>query len=168
MPDEGAYDNIEPLCPLPIYNNIIQGCVSHASEESIYLQPSKFSQSIEQLLDALFEHYSAVTQEEPLTPIEGGVYAVLSSDTNWYRGSVTEVKDDHVIVTYVDYGNSESTPISNLRELSPQFYQPHMLAVEILIPGEKQQYLEQDITVSVTYGSLGWEGEVVSEVVKGK
>ncbi|KAI4466371.1 tudor domain containing protein [Holotrichia oblita] len=162
-PDEGAYDNVEPLCPLPIYSNIIEGWVSHASAESIYIQPSKFADVIAQVLESLYEHYSAIAQEEVVTPEEGQMFAVLSSDSNWYRGNVTEVKEDAAVVTFVDYGNSELVPFENLRELSPQFYQPHMLAVEILIPGDKEQYLEQEIAVSVVYGSLGWEGEVVAD-----
>lgn len=160
-PDEGAYDTVEPLCPLPIYSNVIEGWVSHASAESIYIQPSKFADAITQLLESLYEHYGALAQEEPVTPEEGQMFAVLSSDGNWYRGNVTEIKDGAAVVTFVDYGNTELVPFENLRELSPQFYQPHMLAVEVTIPGDKEKYLEQEIAVSVVFGELGWEGEVV-------
>ncbi|KAK9736718.1 Tudor domain [Popillia japonica] len=172
-PDEGAYDTVEPLCPLPIYSNVIEGWVSHASAESIYIQPSKFADAITQLLESLYEHYGALAQEEPVTPEEGQMFAVLSSDGNWYRGNVTEIKDGAAVVTFVDYGNTELVPFENLRELSPQFYQPHMLAVEVTIPGDKEKYLEQEIAVSVVFGELGWEGEVVEgdrwegEVVEG-
>ncbi|GJQ67361.1 putative tudor domain protein [Trypoxylus dichotomus] len=162
-PDEGAYDTVEPLCPLPIYSNVIQGFVSYASAESIYVQPSKFSQTIAQLSETLHGHYSVLQQEETITPIEGQIYAVLSSDSNWYRGSVTEIKGSEVVITFVDYGNTELVPTTNLRELSPLFYQPHMLAVEIFVPEDKEQYLEQEITVSVVPGSLGWEGTVILE-----
>ncbi|KRT85343.1 hypothetical protein AMK59_1500 [Oryctes borbonicus] len=162
-PDEGAYDTVEPLCPLPIYSEVIQGWVSYASAESIYIQPSQFSETIAQLLETLYGHYSTLTQEETITPAEGQIYAVLSSDSNWYRGSVTEIKEDGVVVTFVDYGNSELVSVANIRELSPLFYQPHMLAVEIFVPGDKEQYLEQEITVSVVSGRLGWEGTIISE-----
>lgn len=161
IPDEGAYDTVEPICPLPIYSNIMQGWVSYASVESIYVQPAKFADTITQLLETLYAHYSAMTQEEAITPAAGQIYAVLSSDSNWYRGSITEIKEDEVIVTFVDYGNSESVPVTNLRELSPQFFQPHMLAAEILISGDKEEYSEQKITLSVTYSDIGWKGEIL-------
>ncbi|CAL1285704.1 unnamed protein product [Larinioides sclopetarius] len=47
--------------------------------------------------------------------------AKYSYDENWYRCEVTDLTENGAVVLYVDYGNSETVPIDNLRKLESQF-----------------------------------------------
>ena len=48
--------------------------------------------------------------------------AKFSADGNWYRAKVTDVSPFGLVtVTYVDYGNSESVPVCDVRKLLQRF-----------------------------------------------
>jgi len=60
---------------------------------------------------------------EPYTPkVNEYVKAQFSADDTWYRAKVTgTTANGEFIVFYVDYGNSESLPVSRIRKLDPTF-----------------------------------------------
>lgn len=131
-PDEGAFDNVDPLCALPVYNENLSGYVSHANENHICVQPNKYCETITAFLDHLFQYYSTVIDEDVTQVQEGEVYAVCSSDSNWYRGRAIKIDGSDIHVIYVDYGNGEIVQITQLRKLLVQYLNQHMFAIQVL------------------------------------
>ncbi|XP_023243228.1 RING finger protein 17-like [Centruroides sculpturatus] len=58
-------------------------------------------------------------------------------DDNWYRCIVTNKVNDDVLVTYVDYGNSEVIPIKRLRELPIKYFALPQQAIGCKLSGIK-------------------------------
>lgn len=55
------------------------------------------------------------------TPTQHSLCAALSSDGNYYRGTIRAINnDDTVLIHYIDYGNCEIIPRANLKELDPK------------------------------------------------
>ncbi|XP_048521225.1 maternal protein tudor-like isoform X1 [Dendroctonus ponderosae] len=160
-PDEGAYQNVEPLCQTLINSSQLKGLVSHANETSVFIQPAMYAEQILVFLDQIFEAYDTRNEESTIIPEEGFVYAVHGSDGNWYRGRVETFDDDKATITYVDYGNSESVPFSDLRELSPEFNVPNVMCVKVnLTSGTASSFLDKEVVASIYYGYSGWEGTI--------
>lgn len=132
-PDEGAYDSVDPLCPAPVFENLLHGFVCYSNDTSVFVQPSKYMHYVEVLLHRLFDTYNESVLENPIVPEEDVIYAARFSDGNWYRGKVISVDEKNVTVKFIDYGNVETVTIEDLRELTPEFQELHMLAVEVII-----------------------------------
>ncbi|XP_045471417.1 maternal protein tudor-like isoform X3 [Harmonia axyridis] len=160
-PDDGAFDSIEPVCPYLLLQSKVHGFVSVVNETSIVLQPSECADNLQTLLNEMYEHYQNVTQEAPLIPEEGYIYAVCSADSNWYRGSVISFNDDKVTVTYIDYGNTEDVTFSNLRELDPKFYWWDRMAILVHVNVPTADLFERQIVAQITYGDVGLVGEIL-------
>lgn len=129
--DEG--DCVDSICALPVLNSVLSGLVCYAGEDFVCVQPSKCYDVICDLLNALYQYYSKLTTSEMVSPRVGQVYAVLSSDGNWYRGrAITINEDGNVVVIYVDYGNGETVSVSQLRILAEEFLAYHMLAIQVI------------------------------------
>lgn len=139
-PDDGAFESVEPLCPLPIFYSTLYGWVSHVAGNSIFVQPTNFTDTLAQLLDQLYQHYNESILEIPIVPVVDLMYAVRSLDGNWYRGRVVSVDEEKATVLYVDYGNTETIAITEVRELEAQFLELHMLAVEVRVDGLFENY----------------------------
>ncbi|XP_066147642.1 maternal protein tudor isoform X2 [Euwallacea fornicatus] len=158
-PDEGALDNVDPLCPPLVVSSTLVGYVSHATETSVFIQPNAQGDQITDLLHKLFQAYENVTEESNIIPEEGFVYAVHGCDGNWYRGRVDSFDDDNATVFYVDYGNYENVPFSSLRELKSEFNVPSMMCVQVSVTsGAASSFLDKNVVTSICYGDNGWEG----------
>ncbi|CAG5124763.1 unnamed protein product, partial [Candidula unifasciata] len=74
-------------------------------------------------LDTLSEHLrddvSRLGENIQLDPVVNGVYTSQFMGT-WYRCVVEEVRNTHVLIRYIDYGNSEEILASQLRPLCPE------------------------------------------------
>lgn len=133
LPIVEADDCVDSLCALPVLNSILSGRVCYAGEDFVCIQPSKCFDVISDLLEGLYEYCSKLSTSETISPAVGQVYAVLSSDGNWYRGrAVTINRDGNVDVIYIDYGNGETVSVSRLRILAEDFLTRHMLAIQVI------------------------------------
>lgn len=131
-PDEGAFETVVPLCPLPVFYSTLYGWVSHVTENSVFVQPTGFADTLAQLLEQLYQHYNETILEVPIIPEVDVIYAVRSgSDGNWYRAKTVSVEEEKATFLYLDYGNGESVAITEVRELDAQFLDLHVLAVEV-------------------------------------
>lgn len=130
-PDEGAYDNLEPLCPFLVVTSTITGYVSHVEENFIFIQPSVIGELLALLLDRMFEYYEHLSQETAIIPEEEQFYAFHSNDGNWYRGKVISFDDEKVTVHYIDYGNSEDVKFDAVRELDTKFKEMYTLCLQV-------------------------------------
>ena len=74
---------------------------------------------LNQLLQSMASAYSS--NQEPYLPEVGKLCAArFSGDGAWYRAVVNSVSDVTVHVTYVDFGNSETTTTAALQPLRPE------------------------------------------------
>ena len=55
-----------------------------------------------------------------MNPVAGGM-CIAPYESMWYRARIRTVLGDRVRVFYVDYGNTETVRISEIRELLPEF-----------------------------------------------
>ncbi|KAK4880286.1 hypothetical protein RN001_008432 [Aquatica leii] len=174
-PDEGAFETVDPFCPLPVLSSTISGWVSYLTPSDdkfkMFIQPTEYASYVVDLLDQLYNQYDTTTLETPVEVVIGSYYAIRSTDTNWYRGLVSSVEEENVTVTYVDYGNSETVAITEVRELTQEFKELHALALEVLVADIDDSYNEQEVTATVWYGEECWEATVaktsdVQEVVE--
>ncbi|KAL3281927.1 hypothetical protein HHI36_005130 [Cryptolaemus montrouzieri] len=160
IPDEGAFDTVDPFCPYLVTKSTIEGFVSHINENSIVIQPTECSKNIEYFVEQMYEYYENLPPDNPLIPEEEFVYATKSSDGNWYRGKVTTFDDDKATVIYLDYGNSEEVSFSCLRELISQFIEWDIMAVTVSVKVPTADFLNQEVTALVYYSDAGLEGEI--------
>lgn len=160
-PDEGAYDNVDMLCALPVFTTTINGYISHVMTDSICLQPTKYNEDMTTLLNKMYDHYNGSEPEE-ICAVESDIYAVLSSDENWYRGRAVKIDGEDIHIIYVDYGNSEIVKATQLKILTQEFLKQHMLAIKVLVMEDPTSYLDQNVTIKLLYGDNGWEGEILN------
>lgn len=94
-------------------------------------------------LMALIDEYvsqSKFVQLPPLSePVVGRTCLVpYTSDGRWYRGFVQSVCGDQAAVLYLDYGNTESVPISDLYCLPAEMSHLPPLAFKCALEGAKE------------------------------
>ena len=52
--------------------------------------------------------------------------APFSQDQKWYRARIDSIQEKLVVVTYIDFGNSENVNITDLRKLLPHLREPNL------------------------------------------
>ena len=130
-----------PLPPAPVFvtENITPGLeekalVSSADNPSLfYCQLYRNSDKLLKLMKDINQHYSKLgPSEELLTAPSPGdpCCAQFTIDGCWYRAVVKEISSGKVLVLYIDYGNSETLPIKNIKRLLPRFSELPQQGVE--------------------------------------
>lgn len=165
IPDEGAYLNVEKICPLPILSSNLTVYITHVNNgDSLFVQDVKDTNKIAELLEKLFEHCE--NDSAVIEPTVSNLCCAKSEDGNWYRGRISEVTDEGVRVVYIDYGNSETVPKESLRNLDERFYIPNELALNVGLglvetaPELKDTLIgltqDKEVRAVVYYGGEGW------------
>ncbi|CAK1585968.1 unnamed protein product [Parnassius mnemosyne] len=167
-PDEGAYDEVVPLCTRAVFNyNFGMAYISHLENlNEFYLQRSSDSDKIALLLEELYKFYEEGTPEA-LTEFEADcLCAAKSSDGNWYRASIISIEDEGVKVQFTDYGNTETLPKTELKKLDAKFYEPCSLALVaslglVALQDDTLQKLtewttDKEVQVTLAFGDDGW------------
>ena len=96
-------------------------------------------------------------------PKEGDLCCIrFSEDGEMYRGKVEAVAEDEVEVQYIDYGNSETLPRSEVLELPEQFHKQEATAVPLEVIGA-QMALDCEETRSRLESVLASEGVAVQQ-----
>ncbi|KAI6660436.1 Tudor domain-containing protein 1 isoform X7 [Oopsacas minuta] len=103
--------------------------VSHLdSPSNFYVQFANSHSQLQYLSDQINQHYSCLTeaQDKDITPtsiVHGAICCTrFAQDNLWYRGKVLDVIQDDVIIQYVDYGNTETKSVSEIKLMHPNFY----------------------------------------------
>ncbi|XP_072393334.1 protein tudor-like isoform X2 [Diabrotica undecimpunctata] len=159
-PDEGSYDTLDLPCPMLVLRSNITGYVPFGGESSVCIQPNEYLETINSLLDLLFETYDGKPNENTIIPETDSIYAVNSEDGNWYRGKVTDFDDEQAVVSFIDYGNSEKVAFSALRELEKEFLDIPILCVEVNISCDGAPFVDKEVMANIFYGESSWEGTV--------
>ena len=101
-------------------------------------QLMKTADSLDELMNRMFEHYDRLSpQQELMTKPSVGEFcaAKFTLDDGWYRAKVLEVQGDYVSVLYIDYGNSETLSLSRLKVLNSKFHSLPSQAIDCLLSG---------------------------------
>ena len=114
--------------------------VSCTSPLSFTCQLASDSDALDSITTQLAELYSTegAGNQSYSTPREGDfVVALFSQDEQWYRALVTKVCDNakSCHVRFVDYGNSETVPMENLRAPDPCLVAHPPLAFQCFLSG---------------------------------
>ena len=107
-----------PECGLPMQVTV---CFV-ASFEEFYCQILSES-AFDSLMNDLYSFYAESGESRLLaTPAVGRLCAApFGDDGSWYRAKITTISGENANLFYIDYGNSESLPLSLIMELEPQF-----------------------------------------------
>ncbi|KAG0244854.1 hypothetical protein B0O80DRAFT_422479 [Mortierella sp. GBAus27b] len=106
-------------------------------------------QGLEKLMADLRVHYtnSSSSPEGWKHRVNETISAKFTEDNQWYRAKIVRnvPESKSVEVVYVDYGNSETIPLSRVRPLPPQFgtlpHQAHEAVLAFVkVPGLKEDY----------------------------
>nr|CAD7441738.1 unnamed protein product [Timema bartmani] len=153
---------VDPLCPQLIRGQA-QVWVSHVEGTKLYLQMVKDANVLAELLEQLFSFYETESQGTALDVNKGQLCAAKSSkDDGWYRAKVLSVSTDGACVVFLDYGNSETIPLSNLRVLDVSFHVPNIMSFCVILPVEPTVSIEE-FTEKVT--DLTFEKEFVASLI---
>ena len=78
--------------------------------------------------EVLSKEFSPAKAEKLLLPIRRGTYcmALFTEDKKWYRGQVEQiVSEDACEVLFIDYGNTETMKVSDLRKIDSKLIQKY-------------------------------------------
>lgn len=124
---------VDPVCPLPVMSKQTKVWVSHVEgPDSIWLQRVCDASTIAELLEEMYIFYLAEGKGMDLEVTENKLCAAKSvTDGQWYRGRIlaVNVSDATYTVLFIDYGNSETIPTTDVKELDASFFTPHAQAV---------------------------------------
>ena len=90
------------------------------SPTDFWIQPLAGEEALAELMDDLHAYAEDPKTSSLSSPAVGTpCVAKYSSDDGWYRAVVTDAKEDTASVLFVDYGNSDSIAVGNLKVISP-------------------------------------------------
>ncbi|XP_033118710.1 maternal protein tudor-like isoform X2 [Anneissia japonica] len=118
VPDE---EEVEPLLfyksslTLVQANELLEVYVSSVNSiDDFNVQLNKTANELSTVMDTIFEIYSSDNIENA-PHVQGPCIAKYAEDGGWYRGEVTEVASETGLVFFVDYGNSEHVPWTDIK-----------------------------------------------------
>lgn len=104
--------------------------VSHTdSVASFWCQLARTAAQLEEVMAQLNTHCKSGTSIQDF-PMDMACAAKFSIDENWYRAKVTAAYPDCIEVLFVDYGNTEKVPKSDICELTQELVQLPPQAIE--------------------------------------
>ena len=115
--------------------DVIDVLVSFAeSAQKFFCQVTDHTSQLDDTMNQLEEHYSASV--ENLSTISVGSCCVAwYNEGGWYRAKVDQVQGREVKVTYIDYGDTATVPLSSIRSLMPDFSSLPAQAVQCCLKG---------------------------------
>ncbi|KAK7099992.1 fap1 adhesin-like [Littorina saxatilis] len=135
--------------------------ISHVDSDGIfYLQLTSEDDTREALSEKLQDECES--PESKVVPPSVGLACCgkFSEDEGWYRAVVEKVDGDSVKVRFVDFGNTDTIPVSDLREISAESLSSAPLAYKCVLEdsdgdvvSSKLEELIADQTLTVTFES---------------
>ncbi|XP_040291132.1 tudor domain-containing protein 1 [Bufo bufo] len=109
--------------------------------EIFFCQQVQNAKQLSDLMLLMHEHYSTSAAAPGFLPAPGAKCAAqFTEDNNWYRSSVLRrLAEDSVLVKYLDFGNTETLPISRVRGIEPSLLSLPFQALECCLAGVKPQ-----------------------------
>ncbi|CAL1541995.1 unnamed protein product [Lymnaea stagnalis] len=122
-----------PIMPVGSKVNVFLSWVENPG--NFWVQQQDAKDQLDIMTEQIQEFYS---RPQPIAPSSPGGFIVVRcpDDQMWYRGLVLkELEDDLVAVLYLDYGNSDILPKSELRHVKPEFGKIIPLATRCALSG---------------------------------
>ena len=97
---------------------------SVSSIRKFFCQVMKSATALDELMSRIEDHYSPLgdMQEQLTKPVVGAFCAAkYALDDGWYRAKIISVHDNSLGLHYIDYGNTETLPVSRAKVLQPEF-----------------------------------------------
>ncbi|XP_068054207.1 tudor domain-containing protein 1 isoform X2 [Anomalospiza imberbis] len=116
------------------------GVVSHIQNpDTFFCQRMQSARQLAELEASLNEYCGKIPSSPPFRPAAGNVCcAQFTEDNLWYRAAVTAyASEDTVLVDYMDYGNSDSLPLTRLRPIIPSLMDLPAQAIRCSLAGVK-------------------------------
>ncbi|NXF00676.1 TDRD1 protein, partial [Smithornis capensis] len=116
------------------------GVVSHIQDpDTFFCQQLNSARQLAELEVSLNEYCGKLPSNPSFHPAPGNVCcAQFTEDNLWYRATVTAYSsEDAVLVHYLDYGNSDSIPLTKLRPVIPELMDLPALAIRCTLAGVK-------------------------------
>ncbi|NXG22244.1 TDRD1 protein, partial [Grallaria varia] len=116
------------------------GVVSHIENpDTFFCQRMDNARQLAELEASLNEYCGKFPSSESFRPAAGNMCcAQFTEDNLWYRAAVTAyASEDTVLVDYVDYGNSDSVPLTKLRPVIPAIMDLPAQAITCSLAGVK-------------------------------
>uniref|UniRef100_A0A8C9NPU4 Tudor domain containing 1 n=1 Tax=Serinus canaria TaxID=9135 RepID=A0A8C9NPU4_SERCA len=116
------------------------GVVSHIQSPDIFFcQRMQNARQLAELEASLNEYCGKIPSSPSFHPAAGNVCcAQFTEDNLWYRAAVTAyASEDTVLVDYMDYGNSDSLPLTRLRPIIPSLMDLPAQAIRCSLAGVK-------------------------------
>ncbi|NXA11764.1 TDRD1 protein, partial [Sapayoa aenigma] len=114
--------------------------VSHVQDpDTFFCQQMNNACQLAELEASLNEYCGKFPSSPCFRPAAGNVCcAQFTEDNLWYRATVTAyASEDTVLVNYMDYGNSDSIPLTKLRPVIPQLMALPAQAIKCTLAGVK-------------------------------
>jgi len=145
--------------PVPIGEGaFVDVLITHVvSPEEIYVQKLRSEETVElqhimEEMGKMFGGRRRGTEWSIPWPYKGLVCAArFTEDKVWYRALVTGVNSDETVdVTYVDFGNSEKLPFSDIRKLPDMFLRLAKQAISVCLVdikpnGDNTEWQKEDV-----------------------
>ncbi|XP_067657384.1 tudor domain-containing protein 15-like [Haliotis asinina] len=171
------YDSVPvpalPCASLPTDGSAVEAVATDVQNfSSIYIQTIEGFLAMQEFTVALITR--CMNDETTITPIVGDyVCACFSEDSVWYRALVTEVTDSTCNVFFVDYGNSDTLPFSQIKRLDASLRSPPIQGVKCRLDGvdggspEMLEKLKQTIRDQhLKVRAVGRQDDVYSVVIE--
>ena len=162
--------------------NLTQGAesayLSHADTPGqFFVQLAKDATDLEEFAEQLNIKYAELAEGE--LQVESLVKdqaccTLFSEDGLWYRATVTDVNQDQISVRFVDYGNSETTDKSKIRQITEEFASKPPFGIHCKLHGCQREWSAEDTEVftssigeeeiQVTFHTTGQPAEVTVSV----
>ncbi|XP_066179640.1 tudor domain-containing protein 1 [Sylvia atricapilla] len=116
------------------------GVVSHIKNpDTFFCQQMHNARQLAELEASLNEYCDQFPSSPSFRPAAGSVCcAQFTEDNLWYRAAVTAyASEDTVLVDYMDYGNSDSLPLTRLRPVIPSLMDLPAQAIRCSLAGVK-------------------------------
>ena len=161
-----AYKEATPPNPGDTINAF---CTYVSSPGDFFCQSTEYSDALDDLMCRLAVHCSEDVGHQSSWAVGGACAALYSVDQSWYRAEVSAVNEDGTVtVQYVDYGNIETVPTSDLRNLKLEHVTLPPQSIWCSITSDFEEVFTSEVTESFKAQVLEKEFEMtILDVIDG-
>ncbi|XP_076316898.1 tudor domain-containing protein 1-like isoform X2 [Tachypleus tridentatus] len=100
-------------------------------ENSLYVQKFSDVSHLQEMMLKLNQHCNSTSLRSINAPVDVVISAKFKEDQQWYRASITKRKDSSYIVHFLDYGNSDEVPKSDICDLPEEFSNVPVFCIKV-------------------------------------
>ncbi|XP_056385439.1 tudor domain-containing protein 1 isoform X2 [Hyla sarda] len=137
---ESAAPQPKTLSSLLSVGDTFKACVTVVhSPELFFCQLVDNAEQLADVMIKMHKHYSTLPASPEFSPATGDICAAkFTEDNSWCRAIVVRrVSDESVLVGYLDFGNTETLPVSRVRHIEPDFLSLPFQAAQCCLAGVK-------------------------------